>query len=49
MNMKRFGALALCAALSLSLLAGCKSGDPADIIFTEDNSVIFTVRDFRSV
>lgn len=29
MNMKRFGALALCAALSLSLLAGCKSGDPA--------------------
>ena len=28
MNMKRFGALALCAALSLSLLAGCKSGDP---------------------
>lgn len=30
MNMKRFGALALCAALSLSLLAGCKSGDPAD-------------------
>ena len=29
MNMKRLGALALCAALSLSLLAGCKSGDPA--------------------
>lgn len=29
MNMKRFGALALCAALSLFLLAGCKSGDPA--------------------
>ena len=29
MNIKRFGALALCAALSLSLLAGCKSGDPA--------------------
>ena len=29
MNMKRCGALALCAALSLSLLAGCKSGDPA--------------------
>lgn len=27
MNMKRFGALALCAALSLSLLTGCKSGD----------------------
>ena len=27
MNMKRFGALALCTALSLSLLAGCKSGD----------------------
>lgn len=26
MNIKRFGALALCAALSLSLLAGCKSG-----------------------